>query len=113
MNLEFKTKKLKGFCEDPRLAQKEFGSAIGIKLTQRVNELYRSKSLVDISRIPSAGLHRLKGSRSDEYSVYLVHPFRLILKPIVDSKGDLNKLELIKVVSIEEVIDYHGKQKRK
>ncbi|EHK2337302.1 type II toxin-antitoxin system RelE/ParE family toxin [Clostridium perfringens] len=113
MKLEFKTKKLKGFCENPKLAQKEYGAAIGNKLTQRVNELYRAVSLVDISKNPAARLHRLKGARDDEYTVDLVHPFRLILKPIVDSKDDLNKLELIKIVRIEEVTDYHGKQKRK
>lgn len=112
MNLEFKSNKIKKQCEDPKIAQKEYGQKIGNKLTQRVIELNRAKSLSDISKLPAARLHRLEGLRSDEYAVDLVHPFRLVFKPILDNEGDINKLECINIVRIEEVIDYHGKQKR-
>ncbi len=113
MDIRFKSNKLKKACEDPRVAQKEFGKGMGSRLLQRVIELDRAKSLKDISKIPAARLHRLEGSRSDEYAVDLAHPFRLVLKPILDDDGDINKLELIKIISVEEVTDYHGKQKRK
>ncbi|MEY8762495.1 MULTISPECIES: hypothetical protein [Clostridium] len=112
MNLEFKSSKIKKQCENPKIAQREYGAKIGNKLTQRVAELNGAKSLLDISKIPAARLHQLEGARADEYAVDLVHPFRLVFKPILEKKGDINKLECINIVRIEEVIDYHGKQKR-
>jgi proteic killer suppression protein len=66
---------------------------------------------LDIKHIPSARLHRLKGDRSGEYAIDLVHPFRLVIKPILIEDGNLNKLSSINIVRIEEVTDYHGKQK--
>lgn len=112
MIVEYKSKKLKKECEDPKKAQKQYGKGIGIKLTQRVGELVAATSLLDIQYIQSARLHRLKGKRSDEYAIDLVHPFRLVIKPILKENGDLNELETIDIVRIEEVTDYHGKQKR-
>lgn len=112
MEVRYKTKKLEKQCENPRKAQKDYGKDIGSKLTQRIDELLAAMSLIDIERMPSARLHRLKGVRSHEFSIDLVHPFRLIIKPILDQNEDLNKLESIDVVKIEEVTDYHGKQKR-
>ncbi len=112
MKVEYKTKKLKKQCEDPKIAQKDYGSNIGNKLTQRVGELIAATSLLDISYIPSARLHRLKGTRADEYVVDLVGPYRLVFTPILKEDGDINELESISIVRIEEVTDYHGKQKR-
>lgn len=112
MKVEYRTKKLKRQCEDPRIAQKDYGLDIGNKLTQRIDELIAATSLLDIKFNPSAGLHRLKGDRSTQYAVYLVHPFRLVFKPMLIKDADLNKLGAITIVRIEEVEDYHGKQKR-
>ena len=111
MKVEYKTKKLKKQCEDPKIANKDYGLGIGNKLTQRVGELIAATNLLDIKNIPSARLHRLKGERSDEYAIDLVHPFRLVIKPILMDDEDLNKLSTIDIVRIEEVTDYHGKQK--
>ncbi len=88
------------------------GTDIGNKLTQRVGELLAAESLMDIKNIPAARLHRLDGSRVEQYAVDLVHPHRLVFKPILENGEDINKLEIISVIKIEEVIDYHGKQKR-
>lgn len=112
MKVEYRTKKLKKQCEDPKIAKKDYGSNIGNKLVQRVGELIAATSLLDIQYIPSARLHRLKGTRNNEYAVDLVHPYRLVFTPILQENGDINELESINIVRIEEVTDYHGKQKR-
>lgn len=112
MRVEYRTQKLKKQCEDPEKAQKDYGKSIGIRLTQRVGELQAATNLLDIKYNPSARLHRLKGTRVNEFAVDLVHPFRLIFTPILADGGDMNKLESISIVRIEEVADYHGKQKR-
>jgi proteic killer suppression protein len=79
---------------------------------ERVGELEAATSLIDIQYNPSARLHRLKELRSDEYYIDLVHHFRLIIKYIPYGIENINKLENINIVRIEEVIDYHGKQKK-
>ena len=112
MKVEYRTQKLKKQCEDPKKAQKDYGKDIGIKLTQRVGELQAATSLLDIKNIPTARLHKLKGKRINEFAIDLVHPFRLIITPILIDVEDMNKLESINIVRIEEVTDYHGKQKR-
>ncbi|ADQ39664.1 hypothetical protein Calkr_0087 [Caldicellulosiruptor acetigenus I77R1B] len=115
MEVRYKTKKLKKICENFQLAQKEFGQDIAKKLFQRLNELKAAKSLYDISRLPATGFHKLEGSRKGQYAVYLVHPFRLVFKPITISENqtqDEIDLSKIVIIQIEEVIDYHGKEKR-
>ncbi|NLK73126.1 MAG: hypothetical protein GX285_08935 [Clostridiales bacterium] len=112
MNVEFKSKKLRKQCEDPKIAQKEFGIEMANILTQRVGELIAATSLLDIRNIPSARLHKLQGDRCNEYAVDLVHPFRLVFKPVLKRKDDINDLKSIDSICIEEVVDYHGKQKK-
>lgn len=85
---------------------------MGNKLTLRIGELLAATSLLDIAYIPAARLHRLKGARADEYAVDLVHPFRLVFTPILEKGENINELNSIKIVRIEEVTDYHGRQKR-
>ncbi len=112
MELRFKTKKLKKQCEQPAEAQKQFGPRIGNKLTQRVSELSAAITLDDIAKIPAARLHKLKSSRKNEYAIDLIHPFRLIITPVLEGDADIYALSSIRIIRIEEVTDYHGKQKR-
>lgn len=114
MDLEFKSKKIKKQCEEPREAQKVYGSQIGFKLTLRVNELRAATNLLDISKASKVnGFHQLDGDRDGEFAVTLVHPHRLVFKPILTKEEQIENLSEIKVLRIEEVIDYHGKTKRK
>lgn len=113
MEVEFRTNKLKKQCENPAIAQKEYGAKMGFKLTQRVVELSAAISLQDIKCIPSARLHRLDGDRNTQYAVDLVHPYRLVFQPILSSDTEIFELDKIKVIRIEEVVDYHGKNNRK
>ena len=83
MELEFKSSKIKKQCEDPSIAQKEFGTKIGFKLTQRVRELEGATCLQDIKCIKPARLHRLEGKRQHQYAVDLEHPFRLVFDSVI------------------------------
>jgi proteic killer suppression protein len=112
MKLRFKNNRIKKQCENPQRAQLDFGSRMGNMLTQRVGELAAATSLLDIKHIPAARLHRLKGARADEFAVDLVHPYRLVFRPILQEGVDIFDLESINIIRIEEVTDYHGKQKR-
>lgn len=114
MKLEFKSNKIKKQCEDPKEAQKTYGPQIGFKLTLRVNELRAAVSLLDISKLSNVnGFHTLDGDRDGEYAITLVHPHRLVFKPLFPDGQKTEDLSAICIVRIEEVIDYHGKNKRK
>lgn len=113
MELEFKSSKIKKQCEDPSVAQKDFGAKIGLKLAQRVRELEAAICLQDVKCIKPARLHRLEGKRQHQYAVDLEHPFRLVFEPYLDEGVEIFELSKINVVKIEEVLDYHGKKNRK
>ncbi len=51
--------------------------------------------------------------RDDEYAVDLVHPFRLVFRPVLSAGVELHELEYIDIIRLVEVTDYHGRQKRK
>ena len=44
MKVEYRTKKLKKQCEDPKTAKKDYGLNIGNRLTQRVGEIIAATS---------------------------------------------------------------------
>mgnify|MGYP001019720515 FL=1 len=112
MNIEYKSKKLKRCCEDPRFAQATYGLQNARKLIQRIGEFDAAVSLSDIANNPAARLHKLEGKRRQQYAVDLEHPFRLVFTPIVTGDAEhIHSLEKIQVIRIEEVVNYHGKQK--
>lgn len=113
MLIEYKSKKLRTQCENPKEAQKAFGKEIGNMITQRVGEIISATSLKDIQLIPSARLHKLKGLRANQFGIDLAGPFRLVIIPIINNDSDICRLETIKIVRIEEVRNYHGKQKKR
>ncbi len=112
MKVQYRTKKLKKECEDPRIAQNRYGSRMGNILTLRVVQLLAAENLSDIQFIRPARLHRLKGNRAGQFAVDLVHPYRLVFIPILEEGEDINNLESIRIVKLEGVIDYHGKKRR-
>lgn len=112
MRIEYRTKKLKEECENPEIAQKRYGKNIGNMLTQRVGELAAATNLLDVQRIPSVRLHKLKGKRKNQYAVDLKHPHRLIFTPVQENNIDIELLQNITAIRLEEVVDYHDKQKR-
>ena len=112
MVVEYRTQKLKKQCENPKIAQKDFGPQMRNKLTTRIGEFVAATSLLDIKNIPAVRLHRLKGDRADEFAVDLVHPFRLVFIPIGIAEAEYSELRNITAARIENVEDYHGKQKR-
>ena len=80
------------------------------KLKQRINQLESSDTLLDMSKIPAARLHPLKGNRDNEWAVDILKNWRICFEignnPIPKSGDsvDLSKVSQIHIISIE---DYH------
>lgn len=104
MEIFFKDKKLKKACEDIAVLKKKYGAVQGELIIQRINELSSAENLFDISRLPQAGLHSLKGEFKGCFAVSIKQPFRLIMRYENGNSGDLKS---ITQVTLEEVINYH------
>ena len=104
MEIEFKTKKLKKVCEDSKKLSQKFGSHKAGQIIKRINELISAKNLYDISKLPQANLHLLKGNLKNHFAVNLNQPYRLIFLPL---NGDLLDLKSITSVKIINIKDYH------
>jgi len=103
MKIEFKNKKLKKTCEDSKKLNKEFNKQAE-KIITRISELAAADNLYDISKLPQARLHPLRGDLVGCFAVDLKHPYRLIFSPL---NGDVSDLKLIISIKILKIDDYH------
>ena len=74
------------------------------KIITRINEFKAAENLYDISKIPQARLHPLRGNLERCFAVDLKHPFRIIISPL---NGDISKFKTITSIRILNIIDYH------
>jgi len=112
MEVRFATRSMQKVCSSAKEMRRNWGAALAQKLQQRFAELVAADSLDDISRLPPARCHELKGDRAGQLSVDLVHPQRLIFEPEDDpiprkDDGGLDWTKVTKVVVLE-VCDTHG-----
>ncbi len=104
MELSFKDKKLKKFCEDGTLLKRKYGNLQAELIIQRINELLSAESLFDISKLPQVRLHLLKGKLKKCYALDIKHPYRIVITYL---NGDPQDLRSITKVMIIEITDYH------
>ena len=81
MEIWFKKAGIQKLCSQKAVAQKKLGAKTALKLQQRMMELKAAETLTDISRLPPARCHELKGNRKGQLSVDLEHPYRLLFVP--------------------------------
>lgn len=81
MEIWFKKVGIQKICSQKAVAKKRLGAKTAMKLQQRMMELKAAETLTDISRLPPARCHELKGNRKGQLSVDLEHPYRLLFVP--------------------------------
>lgn len=113
MLIEYRTNKLKAICLEEKKAVKYHNKRQALKIQQRINEILAAPTLADLNKLPPTRCHLLKGKRELQFAVDLVHPWRLIFKPLGEKdiifKNDvLDTSKVIKVI-IWEIDDYHKK----
>ena len=113
MDIYFKTRKLQKLCSKESLATKELGAKSARKLQQRLMELYAADTLDDISKLPPARCHELKGNRKGQLAVDLAEGLRLVFIPATNPAPtkeagglDWRKVTEIEIIAIE---NYHRK----
>jgi proteic killer suppression protein len=111
MDISFKTSAIQKLCSKNAVAQKKLGPKMARKLQRRMMELKAAETLADISHLPPARCHELKGNRKGQLSVDLEHPYRLLFIPAdnpVPAKEN-GGLDWAQVTEIEiiRIIDTH------
>ena len=108
MEIAFETERLARLCNSQAALDRAYGAACAKRLRQRLQELEAVESLADMV---FGRPHELKGNRTGQLSVDLVHPLRLIFRPTAQpaptkTDGGLDRSK-VKSVTIIEVTDPH------
>lgn len=98
LQISYKNKKIERICTDTSYARKKHGIDMAKKIHQRINEIKASNDVENMLRYGIGRCHELKGDKSGEYAVDLVHPYRLIFS--------VKRNEIV-IALIKEIIDYH------
>lgn len=101
MEVRFKSDKEQTFYEDAKALQKKFGKRMADKIVQRIDDLEAANNPQALPQ--SARWHEHQGTRSGLYSLDLIHPFRLIVRPV----GEFASYVEIEAVEIFEVYNSH------
>ena len=99
-------------CNDQEALIKAQGYRRARLIRRRLDDFRAASTLQEISHLPPARCHELKGGRAGQLSVDLDHPFRLIFRPANDPlpkkpDGGLDRSQ-VTAIEILGVEDTHG-----
>ena len=98
MRITYKNNKIEKICNNAAVATKAYGPRMAELIQQRHDEIKASGNIEFMIKYRIGRCHELKGNRSEQYAVDLVHPYRLVF----EKRGNE-----IQIAHILEVIDYH------
>jgi len=111
VEIYFSSKQLQKKCNKQQEMVRAFGSRMAKKLQQRLMELRAAASLHEISHLPPPRLHELSGNRAGQFSVDLVHPYRLLFivanDPVPWMPDGTIERERVTKIEIVEIEDTH------
>ncbi len=111
MDTNFRTEKLQKIFNSDKDLQKKYNKFMVRKIKMRLAVMRSADTLAMVPTNRPVRRHLLKGKRSGQYAVDLVHPFRLVFEPNHDpipgkEDGGIDERQ-ITAVTIIEVVDYH------
>lgn len=98
MHVIFNNNEIEKICTNPDYAKKKYGKNMAYKIFERINFMISTKDVETMIRIRYGRCHKLKGDREGQYSLDLVHPYRLIFESYDG---------YVVVAKIIEIVDYH------
>lgn len=101
MKISFKSEKERKKYQDIKALSKAYGLRMAAKIIQRILELEAAPNLQLLP--PSCRFHEHTGNRKGLFSLDLIHPKRLIIRPI----NAYNSYIEIEEIEIYEIIDPH------
>ena len=105
-------RKLEKACSTDKDGQRRFGVDHWKLLKKRLAALLAAPTLKDMEGVPG-GCHELGADRDEQFGVDLWGPYELIIVPDHDpiprrNDGGIDR-GLVTMISIVEVVDYHGR----
>jgi plasmid maintenance system killer protein len=111
MDIVFKNKKIDKLCNNQKLLVKEFGADRAKRIRRRLDDL-RAVAVLEDMRNFLGRCHELLYARSDQLSLDLDHPYRLIFEPSYDLLPkkpdgglDWTKISSVTIVGVEDTHD--------
>ena len=113
IEIEYKNKNVKDYCENPKITQKDFGQQLTKKLFQRLRDL---RSFNSVNQLLNSGIdnpHLLRGDLEGCLGWDLTSNVRLIIR-ICDSfcEKTIEESKTMTSVIVEGVRDYHDRNKQ-
>lgn len=112
MRVGFETRKLQKVFAARGLLMRDYGQPMAQKIMLRIAVLGNAPSLADVPALPPERCHQLGQDRDEQFSVDLVHPYRLIFAvdddPVPRRPDSGIDLAAVRSIRILEVVDYHG-----
>jgi plasmid maintenance system killer protein len=111
MNIVFRSSKDQKLFNNDKKLVKTFGPEAAKRIRKRLDQLRGATVLEDLRNAPGR-LHQLSGDRAEQFSLDLVHPYRLLFEaandPIPrkpDSGLDWTQVTAVRIIEVE---DTHG-----
>lgn len=108
MDISFSSERFRKECNDQKLLVRQHGTLRAKRLRQRLDDLRAANVLEDMRHAPGH-CHELRGNRSDQLSLDLDHPYRLIFKPAGDPVPrkpdgglDWTKITAVEITGVED-----------
>lgn len=101
MIVSYKNAKEERFYADEKALSARYNKRMAQKIGQRINELWAAENTQQLPK--NARFHEHVGQRKGLFSIDLIQPFRLIVRPV----SGYTNLNDITGVEIYEIIDPH------
>ena len=98
MQIRYRNSKIANSCTNYSYAKKKYGVELADRIFLRVKQLSAVNSIEELIKNSIGRCHLLKGERSGQFALDLLHPYRSIFVKVK------YKFEIVEII---EIVDYH------
>lgn len=80
MEVGFDGRRLQGLFNDPKKLRRRYGVERAKKIELRLSQIVAAADLAELCRLPQARCHQLTADRSEQFSLDLEGPYRLLVE---------------------------------
>ena len=111
MEIDFRIRKLERTFNAADALKKTYGARMARVIMMRMAVLKAAHSLAAVPATPPDRRHQLRGDRDEQFTVDLVHPYRLVFaashEPVPRKDDGGIDVEQVTAITILDVVDCH------